>query len=132
MKILDAAYLIDYLGGVDATKTYFEHSGGHDEHWIMPAPAYMESVVGFANHANKDVETAIQALEWGEVYEVDRRLCLVGGRIAEQIGPEGPHLDGVDALVAAVGDSLDATVVSDDSDLTHEVTQTVIDSETYL
>lgn len=39
------------------------------------------------------------------------------------------YLDGVDALVAAVGRELDAPVVSADGDLTHPETRKVVDVE---
>lgn len=31
MKVLDAAFLIDYLDGVAATREFYEASGGSDE-----------------------------------------------------------------------------------------------------
>mgnify|MGYP000097274902 CR=1 FL=1 len=47
------------------------------------------------------------------------------------MGPEGPFLDGHDALIAAVGRELGAPVVSADRDLTHEETKKVVDVEEY-
>jgi hypothetical protein len=45
--------------------------------------------------------------------------------------PGGPFLDGIDALIAAVGRERDAPVVSGDGDLTHEETKRVVDIEEY-
>jgi hypothetical protein len=45
--------------------------------------------------------------------------------------PQGPYLDGVDALVVAVRRELNAPVVSADGDLTHEETKRVVDVEEY-
>lgn len=132
MRVLDANYLIDYLSGVTDAKSYYEANGGSDTRWVAPAPAYAEAIVGVGNHPEGDVDEAIEALSWTEVYEVDDRLSITAARIADEIGSQGPYLDGVDALVAAVGEELDATVVSRDGDLTHEATTEVVDVEESL
>lgn len=131
MRVLDANFLIDYLDGVPATKEFYERQGGADEVWIMPAPAYAETLVGVGNHPDGDLERAIAALSWGEVYDVDEELSVLAARIADEIGPEGPYLDGVDALVAAMGRDLDAPIVSADGDLIHEATKRVVTVEEY-
>jgi len=97
----------------------------------MPAPAHAEALVGVGNHPTADLDAAIEALSWGEVYAVDEELSLTAARIANEIGPQGPYLNGVDGLVAAVGRKLDAPVVSADGDLTHEETKRVVDVEEY-
>jgi predicted nucleic acid-binding protein len=131
MRVLDANYLIDYLSGKQATKTYYDSHGGAEELWILPAPAYAEALVGVGNLPDGNVEDAIEALSWGEVYETTEELATEAAHIAEEIGPQGPYLDGVDAIVAAVGRELGAPVVSADSDLTHEATRQVVDVEEY-
>lgn len=67
----------------------------------------------------------------GEVYSTDAETAAVAGEIATEIGSEGPHLTGMDALIAAVGRQLDAPVVTADTDLTHPETKAVVDVETY-
>lgn len=131
MKVLDANFLIDYLGGDPAVGAYYEENGGADERWILPAPAHAEALVGVGNHPDGDVGRAIEALGWGQVYDIDEELSVEAARIAAEIGPQGPYLDGVDALVAAVGRELGAPVVSADDDLTHEETKRVVDVEEY-
>jgi predicted nucleic acid-binding protein len=131
MRILDANFLIDYLSGVQATKEYYAANGGDDETWIIPGPAYAETIVGVGNHPDGGIEEAITALGWGEVVSVDGDLAETAAWIADQIEPGGPYLDGVDALVAAVGREWGAPVVSADSDLTHEETRRVVDVEAY-
>lgn len=131
MRVLDATFLIDYLAGVPATETYYEENGGSDELWIMPAPAYTEALVGVGNLPDGNVTQATEALAWGEVYEVDDSLSEAAAHLASEIGPQGPYLDGIDALVAAVGRELDAPVVSADSDLTHEETKAVVAVDEY-
>jgi len=131
MKVLDANFLIDYLSGDPAAEAYYQANDGPDELWIMPGPAYAEALVGVGNHPTADVDRAIDALDWGEVYDVDAELSVSAARIADEIGPQGPYLDGVDGLVAAVGRELDAPVVSKDGDLTHPETRTVVDVEEY-
>ncbi|AUX10739.1 PilT protein domain protein [Halalkaliarchaeum desulfuricum] len=41
------------------------------------------------------------------------------------------YLDGVDTLVAAVGQTVDAPIVSTDGDLTHDATKRVVHVEEY-
>jgi len=129
MKVLDANFLIDYLGGVDATAEYL--LANEDEQFVFPAPAYAEALVGEGNAPNGNVAEAEADLSWGEVYETDERTATLAGDIAEEIGPQGPFLTGMDGLVAAVGRELDAPVASADSDLTHEATRRVVDVEPY-
>ena len=129
MKVLDANFLIDYLDGVDATAEYL--LAHDDEQFVLPAPAYAEALVGEGNDPDGDVEAAQVDLSWGDVYEIDKETTTVAGEIADEIGPQGPFLDGVDALVAAVGRTLDAPVVSADGDLTHEETKRVLNVEEY-
>lgn len=131
MKVLDATFLVDYLDGVEATKRFYEANGAEDERWVMPVPAVAEALVGEGNLPNGDVAGARAALSWGEKYEVDGRTAVTAGEIAAEVGSGGPYLDGLDALVAAVGRSLDAPVVSADGDLAHEETKEVVDVEEY-
>lgn len=131
MRVLDANFLIDYLDGDPDTEAYYRANGAGEELWVMPAPAYTEALVGVGNLPTADVDRAIEVLSWGEVYETDEELSVEAARIADEIGPQGPYLDGVDALVAAVGRELGAPVVSADGDLTHEETKRVVDVEGY-
>jgi predicted nucleic acid-binding protein len=131
MKILDATFLIDYLDGVEATKQFYEASGGENERWVMPVPAYTEALVGEGNLPNGDVAGARADLSWGEKYAVDEKTAVTAGEIADEVERNGPFLDGLDALIAAVGRELDAPVVSADGDLTHAETKKVVDVEEY-
>jgi predicted nucleic acid-binding protein len=131
MKVLDANFLIDYLDGDEATREFYEASGGEAERWVIPVPAYAEALVGEGNLPDGDVEGARAALAWAEPHAVDGHTALLAGEIAAEIGPGGPFLDGMDALIAAVGRELDAPVVSADGDLTHEETKRVVDIEEY-
>ena len=131
MRVLDANFLIDYLNGKPAAKRFYESKGGDREVWIAPAPAYAETLVGVGNLPGASVEEAVDALSWTEVYAVDEAVSEGAGYVAEEIGSEGPFLDGVDAVVAAVGRDLDAPVVSADGDLTHEETRRVVEVENY-
>jgi predicted nucleic acid-binding protein len=97
----------------------------------MPVPAYAEALVGEGNFPDGDVEGARADLAWGEKHAVDEHTAVIAGEIADEVGPEGPFLDGLDALIAAVGRELDAPVVSADRDLTHEETKKVIEVEEY-
>lgn len=131
MKVLDATFLIDYLDGVEATKDFYEANGAENEHWVIPVPAYAEVLVGEGNLSNGDVADVHAALSWGEKYAVDEQTAATAGEIADEVGANGPYLDGLDALIAAVGRELDAPVVSADGDLTHEEITKVVTVEEY-
>ncbi|WP_423747265.1 PIN domain-containing protein (plasmid) [Haladaptatus sp. SPP-AMP-3] len=131
MKVLDTSFLIDYLAGVESTKTFYKEAGGAEEQWIIPLVAYAEVLVGAGNLPNGDVDGVRAALSWGGVYTTDKRTAIAAGKIVDEIAPGGPYLDGPDALIAAVGRELDAPIVSGDGDLTHEETRKVIDVEKY-
>ncbi|WP_123619948.1 PIN domain-containing protein [Halorubrum sp. CSM-61] len=131
MKVLDANFLIDYLNGEPAVERYYEANDGDREAWIAPAPAYAETLVGVGNLPDASVDDAIGALAWTEVYAVDEAVSEEAGYVADEVGAQGPFLDGVDATVAAVGRELDSPVVSADSDLTHEETRKVVEIENY-
>ncbi len=131
MKILDASFLIDYLNGDESTKQFYEANGANAERWVMPVPAYTEALVGEGNFPDGDVEGARADLAWGEKHAVDEHTAVLAGEIANEVDPEGPFLDGLDALIAAVGWELDAPVVSADGNLTHEETKKIVDVEEY-
>jgi len=129
MKVLDATFLRDYLNGVDATADFL--LANEHEEFVIPAPAYAEVLVGVGNVPDGDVGAAVADLSWGTVYEIDADTAALAGEIADEIGPEGPYLSGMDALIAAVGRNVDAPIVSADCDFTHEVTRNNLDVETY-
>lgn len=131
MKVLDASFLIDYLDGREETREFYDRSGGSDVRWIIPVPALTEVLVGAGDLPDGDVDGVRTDLTWAEVYDVDEQTAITAGRIADEIGPAGPFLDGPDALIAAVGHELDAPVVSGDSDLTHPETKNVVNVEEY-
>ena len=131
MKVLDATFLIDYLDGVEATRKFYEVNGGADERWVIPVVAYAEALVGEGNLPNGDVVGARADLGWGEKYTADERTAVTAGEIADEIATSGPYLDGPDALIAATGRELDAPVVSNDGDLTHEETKKVVEVDEY-
>jgi predicted nucleic acid-binding protein len=131
MRVLDTNFLIDYLNGEKVTKEYYEANGGETEQWVIPVPAYAEALAGEGNIPDGDIEGVRTALSWSETHAVDEHTAVIAGEIASEIAAEGPFLDGIDALIAAVGRELDAPVVSADSDLTHEETKRVVDVEEY-
>lgn len=130
MKVLDATFLVDYLEDDNAATQYLlDHA---NERFVFPTPAFAAVLVGEGNGPQEsEIEGVRQALAWGEVYAVDERTAVAAAEIADEIGPEGPFLTGIDALIAAVGRELGAPVVSADRDLTHEATTKVVDVEEY-
>lgn len=129
MKVLDGTFLIDYLDGAESTRKYLQdHS---TEQFVFPVPAYAEALLGEGNGPGGDIEGVREDLSWGEVHAVDERTAVTAAEIAADIGPQGPFLNGMDALIAAVGRELDAPVVSADRHLTHPETQKVVAVEEY-
>ena len=130
MKDLDTSFLIDYGNEVDAAGEYLEEH--EEEVFILPAPVYTEYLLGTVHSgAGTDISEARQELAWGEVIEITEEKGVVAAEIADEIGPQGPQLAAVDALVAAIGRELGAAVVSSDSDLTHEETKKIVEVEEY-
>lgn len=131
MKVLDATFLIDYLDGHAAAREFYEENGTDSIRWVVPVPALAEVLVGEGNLPNGNVEGARADLAWVDVHPVDERTAVTAGTIAGEIAPGGPHLDGLDSLIAAVGRELDAPVVSRGGDLAHPETKKVVEVEEY-
>jgi len=131
MKVLDASFLIDYGNEVDATAEYLLANTG--EQFLIPAPVYTEYLLGTVHsRAPTDIEGARTELAWADVVETDEITAVTAAEVADEIGPQGPNLTAVDAIVAAVTRELNATLVSSDSDLTHEETKKVVDVDEYV
>lgn len=130
MKGLDATFLIDYLAGEESTREYLQ---GHDsERFVLPTPTLAEALVGEGTGPGQsDIAGLRENLSWAEGYPIDEQPAVVAATIADDIGPHGPFLTGMDAGIAAVGRELDAPIVSSDGDLTHEAIQAVVDVERY-
>ena len=130
MKVLDASFLIDYGNEVDATAEYLlDHA---DEQFCIPAPIYTEYLLGTVHsNASTDIDGARAELSWANVVETDESTAVRAAELADEIGPEGPELTAIDALVVAVADELSATLVSCDGDLTHEEIQQVVAVDDY-
>lgn len=77
MKVLDANFLIDYLDGKEATREFYEASGGEAERWVIPVPAYAEALAGEGNLPDGDVEGTRAALAWAEPHAVDGHTALL-------------------------------------------------------
>jgi predicted nucleic acid-binding protein len=129
MRVLDSSFLIDYLSGEEAAGQYLQRHA--DEQFVAPVPVVAEVLVGEGNNPHGNVSRAEAGVSWVEVIETDRDTALAAASIAEDIGPQGPYLDGVDAIVAAVGKQFNSTVVSADQDLTHPEVQRVISVDEY-
>ncbi|WP_436347045.1 PIN domain-containing protein [Natronorubrum sp. FCH18a] len=118
------------LEDVDAATRYLEEHS--TERFVIPAPAFAEVLVGEGNGPDEsDIEGAREALSWAEVYPVDGGTAITAAEVADEVGPQGPYLTGIDGVIAAVGRELDAAIVSADRDLTHPETAAVIDVEDY-
>jgi predicted nucleic acid-binding protein len=130
MRVLDATFLVDYGNELDETAEYLlEHS---DEEFVIPSPVLTEYLLGMVHGTHPtDIPKARSELSWTHIAEIDEDTAVTASEIADEIGEEGPNLTGIDSLIAAVGRQLDAPVVSNDRDLTHEETKKVVDVEEY-
>jgi predicted nucleic acid-binding protein len=130
MKVLDATFLIDYGNEVDAAAEYLLGHTGH--RFIVPSPVLTEHLLGAVHSTTSvSVEEARAELAWVQVVSVGPDTAVTAAEVADDIGPQGPQLTGIDAIVAAVGRELNSAVVSKDSDLTHSKTQQVLDVDVY-
>lgn len=131
MKVLDASFLVDYGNGVDATAEYLLDNA--DDRFVVPEPVFTEYLLGTVHSsARTAVADARHELAWTEVVETDETTAVTAAEIADEIGPRGPNLTAVDAIVAALGRDLNAALVSSDRDLTHPKTKQVVDVDEYL
>lgn len=130
MKVLDTTFLIDFYDGVEATRRYFDAHA--DEEFVTHAPAYTEFLLGgAAPDAEDSIEELAASVEWVDVIEVDQQVARLAADVADEIGPQGPHLTAIDALVVAVARDHGGTVVSDDRDHKHDETRRVVDVDAY-
>ena len=130
MRVLDASFLIDYGNGLEAAAKYLlAHS---EQQFVVPAPIYTEYLLGTVHSsAPTEIEDARAELSWATIVEIDESTAVRAAEIADTIGPEGPNLTAIDALVAAVADELNAPLVSCDSDLTNAEIQQIITVDKY-
>ncbi|ERH02292.1 MAG: putative nucleic acid-binding protein, contains PIN domain protein [Halonotius sp. J07HN6] len=130
MRVLDTSFLIDYGNGVETAAEYLlDHS---EERFVVPAPIYTEYLLGTVHSsAPTDIDSARAELSWVDVVKTDESTSVRAAEIADEIGPEGPDLTAIDALVVAVADELDAPLVSSDSDCTHPEIQQIVDTGEY-
>jgi predicted nucleic acid-binding protein len=131
MKVVDTTFLIDYLDDHDAVRDYL---GTHPDVYVTPAPALTEVLQGEAyksDHSTVDVPGARSALEFVDVLGIDEQLSVAAAEFASDVYPPGPKIGAVDAIVGALARREGATVVSNDSDLTHAETKAVVDVDGY-
>lgn len=130
MRVLDATFLIDYEAGETATKEYLQDHA--DDVFTIPSVVLEEFLLGDVHGTETtDLAAARELFSWAEIHPVSTETVVAGARVADAIGPQGPLLSTMDAIVAGTGRELNAHVVSGDSDLTHDETKLVLDVEEY-
>ena len=102
MKVLDASFLIDYEEGVEEAKTYLLDN--RDDEFVVPAPIHTEYLLGEVHsHGKTDLDAARHEISWATVHPTTERTSDLAVEIADEIGPQGPHLTAIDALIAGMG-----------------------------
>lgn len=130
MRVFDATFLIDYGRGVDATAEYLREYP--DERFVVPAPVLTEFLLGAVHgRGTTDLAKFESELSWADVVGLDRETARSAAVIADEIDPQGPQLTAIDAVVAAVARDHGGTVVSVDTDLTHDAVRRVVDVDEY-
>jgi len=131
MKVVDTTFLVDYLSGHDAVRAYLE---ANPDVYVTPAPAFTEVLQGEAYKSDRstvDVPGARAALDFVDALAVDEQLAVRAAEFAAEVYPPGPKMGAVDAVVGALARREGATVVTNDSDLTHDRTRAVLDVDEY-
>lgn len=130
MKVLDASFLIDYEHGVEETKHYL--LAHEDEVFVIPSPIHTEYLLGEVHSDGEpDLDQPAYELSWAEIHTVTEHTSRLAAEAAAEIGPQGPRLAAIDALVVGTARELGGTVVSSDGDLTHPETKRVVTVEEY-
>lgn len=130
MKVLDASYLVDYEHGVEAAKEYL--LSNRDDEFVIPAPVHVEYLLGDVHSAREtDLAETGHELSWATVHSVGQRTSRLAAEVADEVGPQGPQLTGIDALVAGTARELGASVVASDGDLTHPEVKSVVPVDEY-
>jgi predicted nucleic acid-binding protein len=130
MKVLDASFLIDYDDGVAEVKDYLLNHP--DEEFLIPSVILTGFLLGDVHSRGPtDLPAMRQNVSWGDVYAIDEQTAVTAAEVADDIGPQGPQLNAIDALVAAVAREVGGTVVSNDRHLTHPEIKKVVDVDEY-
>ena len=124
MKVLDTSFLIEYGKGNPDVKDYLvEHSG---ERFVLPAPAYIEYLLGGAYATDSTVQEARQEIAWTHVSSVTKEPFELAAEIADELPPEAPCVDALMLSSRHRPRALEQMSSPLDGDLTHEATRTVI------
>lgn len=130
MRVLDTTFLIDYDDGVIDTKEYLlDHA---DDEFLLPSVVLTEFLLGDVHStAPTDLAAMQRNVSWADIYEIREQTAVTAAAVADDIGPQGPQLTAIDALVAAVARDVGGTVVSNDRDLTHSETKKIVTVDEY-
>jgi len=130
MKVLDASFLIDYDDGVTEAKDYL--LAHPDEEFLLPSVIFTEFLLGDVHSTSPtDLPAMQQNVSWADVYPIDEQTAVTAAEVADDIDSQGPKLNAIDALVAAVARETGGTVVSNDRHLTSPRTKKVVDVDEY-
>jgi len=131
MRVVGTTFLVDYLADHDAVREYLD---ANPDVYVTPTPALTEVLQGEAYKSDRstvDIPGARGALDFLDVIGVDDRLTVRAAEFAGEVYPPGPKMGAVDAIVGALARREGATVVTNDTELTHSETRSVVDVESY-
>ena len=115
MKCLDSSFLADYTRGRASAIRYLEELT--DEELVVPTIALYEL---FAGHLRMDDEVTVgdfkHAFDWATELELTDTHTFEAARVREELTERGSRIQHPDMLLAGTARSLDAPIVTSDSD----------------
>lgn len=115
MKCLDSSFLTDYTRGRASAIRYLEELT--DEELVVPTIALYEL---FAGHLRMDDEVTAEdfthAFDWATEIELPDTHALEAACVREELTERGRRIQHPDMLLAGTARSLDAPIVTSDSD----------------
>lgn len=114
MIALDASFLIDYLNGVEATRSFLER---RDEPvYYVPTLALFEVAREAAWSDSSSVEEVLESLDWTEPLPFDASAGREAAQIYAELLANGTPINTADVMIAGICRHHGASLVTRDSD----------------
>jgi len=114
MIALDASFLIDYLRGADAARSFLE--GREAPAYYVPAVSLFEVYRDAAWAENETVDAVADAIGWAEPLPFDASAVDDAARIHAKLLAAGTPINVADVMIAGICRRHGATLVTRDGD----------------